>query len=179
MKKSNFDKRIIELCEKREVKYTRDVTPSSDEYHYTISYDIVIHINQNEAEVWYKGRTYYFDWDSTIVRFRENVRGFEIKFDVSTIEGIKKLKLFAIGHTTIPLVRKQIDDPYEVLKENEGEWIRASDLAYMTNISRYGLATHVLDREGVETSLMYIGGKRSACYYRYVQKDSEPLSPEE
>lgn len=178
MKVENFDRRIVDLCAKRDIKLERDVSPPRYDY-YLASSNLVINIEDNDVIVFYRDKEYYFDWDTAIVRIKENMNGFEIKFDISIESGIYKLKIFVVGGNPYSSKRYWSDDPYDILKENEGDWIKLSDLAYMSKVSRYEISSILQDREGVETQLRYEHGKRHPCYYRYVQKDSETLSPEE
>lgn len=189
----NFDNKIKEMCEQRNIPHSRSIITTAGEIsgaEYSFNEGtLFIRYNKGEVKVTsYRGpinstKNLLFDWDSTQVRIKENIHGFEIKFDIPTPEDTFKLKLFVTGGDKIPMNTRKVGDPLKILMENPEEWMDILDLSKMTKLTRQGVAQRLRDINTVELKRTYIGNKRHASYYRYVpagsQKDSEPVSSEE
>lgn len=190
---NSFNKKIVELCDGRNIPYSHSVSTQGNEIIEAIysfnNGNIIIEYSENDTRVTTsKGltqdhHTVLFYWDCVNVRIKENVYGFEIKFDIPTPVDTYKLKLFVTGGDKIPMSTRKVGDPLAILMESPDEWFDIIDLSKMTKLTRHSVSQQLRDIPHVVSRRTYIGGKRHASYYCYTptgsQNDSEPVSNEE
>jgi len=180
MNREYFEKRIVELSSARKIPHNRDILKDRHEYVFNNG-NITIVVTPDEIEIKDRGVSYLFYKRQATVRVKENMNGFELKFDVVTQPGqVTKIKLFIVGGNKIKRCYHQTEDPLDILMCNEGEWFDLMELSFLSKVPRGGLNyrlddPHVEHKTGYDTTT-----RKNTTYYRYVsgdsQKDSETTS---
>lgn len=177
MRKKCFEHRMIEICSVRDIPFDISLSDSEHEYIFNNG-SLIICVDECAVSVTEKSNSIIFYHDQYKVRIRENAKGFELKFDVTVGEEVRKIKLFIVGGKPIPRHIKHRDDPLDILKDNEGVWINVTELSYLSRMPRGGIS-YFIDDPHVQARTSYSPGKTTR-EYRYVsgdsQKDSEDTS---
>lgn len=172
-----FEHRMIEICSIRNIPFDISQSDSENEYIFNNG-SLSICVDESAVSITERCNSIIFYHDQYKVRIRENVKGFELKFDVTVGGEVRKIKLFIVGGTPIPRYTKHHDDPLDILKDNEGVWINVTELSYLSSIPRGGIS-YFIDDPHVQARTSYTVGK-TAREYRYVsgdaQRDSETTS---
>lgn len=156
---SLFKKRLANICEKRSIpiEYIDGVICIGKELYISIDGDIF---------TVYDDLVSNFSANISHVKFRlvENLRGFELKFDVVQNHEVVKYKWFFVQSDML----KEYRDPEKYLMY-KGGWHRLHDIAYGCSMSRNELFKVIAENPHIEKKTEYVKQYRKyVTYYRYV-----------